>query len=90
MEALVDMLPVLPPALRELQRSAAVLVGGLARWLSRRPRALEPALQSVLGMLGLEEGGRRGEASMRDKGEDHVSSTRHASCRPLYFAVDST
>ncbi|CAN0239302.1 unnamed protein product, partial [Scytosiphon promiscuus] len=74
-EALVEMLPALPPSRRELQRSAAVLVGGLAAWLARRPRSLEPALQSVLGVLGLEEGGGRdGQVSMRDKGEDHVGA----------------
>lgn len=77
-EALVDMLPALPSSRRELQRSAAVLVGGLAAWLARRPRSLEPALQSVLGVLGLEEGGGTGDGgvSMRDKGEDHVSRGR--------------
>ncbi|CBJ31043.1 conserved unknown protein [Ectocarpus siliculosus] len=72
-EALVEMLPSLPPGRRELQRSAAVLVGGLAAWLARRPRSLEPALQSVLGVLGLEEEG-GGQAFMRDKGEDHVGA----------------
>lgn len=71
-EALVEMLPSLPPGRRELQRSAAVLVGGLAAWLARRPRSLEPALRSVLGVLGLEEE-EGGQAFMRDKGEDHVS-----------------
>lgn len=73
-EALVAMLPELPHEGRELQRSATVLVGALANWLARRPGSLEPALQTVLGALGLEEaGGGRGEPSMRDKGEDHVS-----------------
>ncbi|CAN0236553.1 unnamed protein product, partial [Ectocarpus sp. 4 AP-2014] len=72
-EALVEMLPSLPPGRRELQRSAAVLVGGLATWLARRPRSLEPALQSVLGVLGLEEEG-GSQAFMRDKGEDHVGA----------------
>ncbi|CAN0094993.1 unnamed protein product, partial [Ectocarpus fasciculatus] len=73
-EALVEMLPSLPPGRRELQRSAAVLVGGLAAWLARRPRSLEPALQSVLGVLGLEEEEGGGQAFMRDKGEDHVGA----------------
>lgn len=72
MEALVAMLPALPPV-RELQRSAAVLVGGLAGWLARRPGSLEPALRTVLGVLRLEEGDAKGAPSMRDKGEDHVS-----------------
>lgn len=72
-EALVAMLPELPRGRRELQRSAAVLVGALAAWLARRPRSLEPALKTVLAVLGLEEGGGGGECSMRDKGEDHVS-----------------
>ena len=73
MDVLVELLPALPPAKRELQRSAAVLVGGLAEWLARRPRSLEPALQFVLKVLQLEEEGVvEGEASMRDKGHDHV------------------
>ena len=73
METLVETLPALP-IMRELQRSAAVFIGASAEWLARRPRALEPALQTVLGALRLEEEGRgSGEASMRDKGEDHVS-----------------
>lgn len=75
MDALVETLPALPP-IRELQRSAAVLVGGLAAWLARRPRNLEPALQTLLCVLRLEEEGavKGATASMRDKGEDHVSS----------------
>eukprot|EP00904_Undaria_pinnatifida_P009295 jgi/Undpi1/5496/HiC_scaffold_2.g00775.m1 len=73
MDVLVELLPALPPAKRELQRSAAVLVGGLAEWLARRPRSLEPALQFVLKVLQLgEEGVVGGEASMHDKGHDHV------------------
>lgn len=80
LEAIVHALPALPPRVRELQRSVAVLVGGLAPWLARWPRCLEPALNAVLGALGLEEDGvSKSEVSMREKGEDHV--------RPCLFVV---
>lgn len=73
LQAVVQALPALPPRMRELQRSVAVLVGGLAPWIARRPRCLEPALNAVLGALSLEEdGASKSEVSMRDKGEDHV------------------
>lgn len=72
-EVLVEMLPRLPPR-RDLQKSAAVLIGESAEWLARRPRVLESALNTLLGVMSLEEeGSGEGEVSMRDKGDDHVS-----------------
>lgn len=76
LEAVVAALPALPPRKRELQRSVAVMVGGLAPWLARRPGSLEPALKAVVGAFELEEeGALEGEIVMRDKGEEHVSSS---------------
>ncbi|CAM9973938.1 unnamed protein product [Sphacelaria rigidula] len=75
LEAIVHALPALPSRARELQISVAVLVGGLAPWLARRPGCLEPALNAALGALELdEEAASKAEVSMREKGGNHVGA----------------
>lgn len=80
LEALVDALPALPVGLRQLQRSAVVLIGGLGPWLAKRARSTESALKSLLNCLALAEEGAgqepHREASMREKGEEHVRGER--------------